>query len=228
MKKVFIGLGITIGVLVGGFLIGTVTSQNKAISLEELVSVTSSDIEIQEKRRVDLINNLVDTVKEYDKHEAETLEKVIDKRGKQGSVTDATNVISGIAEAYPQLKSDANYRQLMTELSTTENLISEHRKTYNGAVKNYNVISGIAEAYPQLKSDANYRQLMTELSTTENLISEHRKTYNGAVKNYNRYVRRFPARMFLNITSYEKQNFDYLEFNASSDAPTDLFGDKNE
>ena len=46
MKKVFIGLGITIGVLVGGFLIGTVTSQNKAISLEELVSVTSSDIEL--------------------------------------------------------------------------------------------------------------------------------------------------------------------------------------
>lgn len=162
MKKVFIGLGITIGVLVGGFLIGTVTSQNKAISLEELVSVTSSDIEVQEKRRVDLINNLVDTVKEYDKHEAETLEKVIEKRGKQGSITDATTVISGIAEAYPQLK------------------------------------------------------------------SEHRKTYNGAVKNYNRYVRRFPARMFLNITGYEKQNFDYLEFNASSDAPTDLFGDKNE
>lgn len=180
MKKVFIGLGITIGVLVGGFLIGTVTSQNKAISLEELVSVTSSDIEVQEKRRVDLTNNLVDTVKEYDKHEAETLEKVIEKRGKQGSITAAT------------------------------------------------VISGIAEAYPQLKSDANYRQLMTELSTTENLISEHRKTYNGAVKNYNRYVRRFPARMFLNITGYEKQNFDYLEFNASSDAPTDLFGDKNE
>lgn len=180
MKKVFIGLGITIGVLVGGFLIGTVTSQNKAISLEELVSVTSSDIEVQEKRRVDLTNNLVDTVKEYDKHEAETLEKVIEKRGKQGSITAAT------------------------------------------------VISGIAEAYPQLKSDANYRQLMTELSITENLISEHRKTYNGAVKNYNRYVRRFPARMFLNITGYEKQNFDYLEFNASSDAPTDLFGDKNE
>lgn len=181
MKKIFIGLGITIGVLVGGFLIGTVTSQNKAISLEELVSVTSSDIEVQEKRRADLINNLVDTVKEYDKHEAETLEKVIDKRGKQGSITDAATVISGIAEAYPQLKSDANYRQLMTELSTTENLISEHRKTYN-----------------------------------------------GAVKNYNRYVRRFPARMFLNITGYEKQNFDYLEFNASSDAPTDFFGDKNE
>ena len=41
-------------------------------------------------------------------------------------------------------------------------------------------------------------------------------------------MRRFPARMFLNITGYEKQNFDYLEFNASSDAPTDLFGDKNE
>lgn len=124
--------------LAGSLFIGVITSNNKAIALEESVNVTSSDIEVQEKRREDLIYNLVDTVENYNKYEAKTLKEIVDKRGKQEGISNVTTAISGIAEAYPQLKSDTNYKQLMLELSTTENLISEHRKTYNSSVKNYN------------------------------------------------------------------------------------------
>lgn len=181
MKKILIGTGITIAIVIATLFIGVITTQNRAISLEELVSVTASDIQVQEKRRVDLVHNLVDTVKQYDKHEEETLENVVAGRGKQGDITDASTVISATAEAYPQLKADTNYKQLMTELSATENIIAEHRKTFN-----------------------------------------------SAVKDYNRYIKKFPTTLFLKFTGYEKQNFEYLDFNASENAPTDLFGDRNE
>lgn len=113
--------------------------QNKAIGLEEQIRVADSDIKVQEKRRVDLIYNLVDTVKQYDKHEAETLKAVIDARSKDGgNIGDVTTMISAVTEAYPTLKSNENYKQLMNELSVTENTISQHRSNYNKQIKEYN------------------------------------------------------------------------------------------
>ena len=111
---------------------------NKAIGLEEQIKVADSDVKVQEKRRVDLIYNLVDTVKQYDKHEAETLQNVVEARGKQGNIEDVNTLISAVTEAYPELKSNENYKQLMTELSVTENLIAEYRSNYNSQVKEYN------------------------------------------------------------------------------------------
>lgn len=155
---------------------GIQSSQNKAFTLEESVNTAMSDIKVQEKRRVDLVYNLVDTVMQYDKHEAETLKSVVDERGSTGDIENVTTAITAVAESYPELKSNENYKQFMNELSITENLIAEYRSNYN-----------------------------------------------KSVKEYNRYVRKFPTRLFLNILGYEKMNYEYLNYDVSSDAPTNLF-----
>lgn len=153
-------------------------AQNKAFSLEENVASALSDIEIQEKRRVDLVYNLADCVMQYDKHEAETLIAIAEARGGTGDIENVTTAISAVSEAYPELKSNENYKELMNELSMTENLIAEHRSNYN-----------------------------------------------KQVKAYNRYVRKFPTRVFLDILGYEVMDYAYLEYNAPSDAPQNLFGE---
>lgn len=114
------------------------SSQNKAFSLEEQVNTAESDIKVQEKRRVDLVYNLADCVKEYDKHEAEVLKAIVDGRGPNSSSENVTMVLNAVSEAYPELKSSENYRELMNELAMTENLIAEHRSNYNKQVKAYN------------------------------------------------------------------------------------------
>ena len=87
------------------------------------------------------------------------------------------------------------------------------------------MINAVAEQYPQLQSNANYKQLMNELSVTENLIAEYRSNFNKQVKEYNRYIRKFPTRLFLSMTGYESMEYEYLNYDVSSDAPTNLFGE---
>ena len=113
---------------------------NKVISYEEQITTAQSEIKIQEKRRVDLIPNLVDCVKEYDKHEYETLMAVVEARGanSDSSVQEIQTMINAVAEQYPDLKSDKNYKELMNELSTTENKIAQVRSNYNEWVTRYN------------------------------------------------------------------------------------------
>lgn len=155
-------------------------AQNGAINREEQIESAQSDIKVQEKRRADLIPNLADCVKQYDKHEYNTLVGVIEARG--------TNTDAGVNEV----------------------------KT---------MISAVAEQYPQLQANANYKQLMNELAVTENLIAEYRSNFNKQVKEYNRYVRKFPTRFFLSVTGYETIKYEYLNYNVSEDAPTNLFGE---
>lgn len=114
--------------------------KNKAISYEEQIQAAQSDIKVQEKRRGDLLPNLVDCVKQYDKHEYETLMAVVEARGSTSdeSVAEIKTMIQAVAEAYPDLKSNENYGKLMIEMATTENLISNYRSAYNKWVKTYN------------------------------------------------------------------------------------------
>jgi LemA protein len=112
--------------------------QNKAIVLEEQVNTAFSDIEVQEKRRVDLVYNLADCVMQYDKHESETLVAIAQGRGSSGDIENVTTAITAVSEAYPELKSNENYKELMNELSITENLIAEYRSNYNKQIKEYN------------------------------------------------------------------------------------------
>lgn len=151
---------------------------NKVISYEEQITTAQSEIKIQEKRRADLIPNLVDCVKEYDKHEYETLMAVVEARG--------TN-------------SDASVQEIQT------------------------MINAVAEQYPDLKSNENYKELMNELSTTENKIAQVRSNYNEWVTKHNSYVKKFPNRNILDFLGYEVTEFQKLNFDTSSDAPTNLF-----
>ena len=132
---IIVGIVAAFVLLIAGIFVST---NNRAVSLEEQVFTADSDIQAQEKRRTDLIYNLADCVKEYDKHEAETLLNVVEARGNNGSTTDIENVttsIAAVAEAYPELKSNENYKELMNELSTTENMILQYRTAYNNEVR---------------------------------------------------------------------------------------------
>ena len=109
-------------------IFGVQGAQNKAFAMEEQVNTADSDIKVQEKRRVDLVYNLADCVKQYDKHEAETLTAIVEGRGKTTNLENVTTAITAVTEAYPELKSNENYKELMNELSITENLIEEYNR----------------------------------------------------------------------------------------------------
>ena len=139
IKLVLIIVGIVLAVaLFAVFALNSIP--NKAISYEEQITTAQSEIKIQEKRRADLIPNLVDCVKEYDKHEYETLMAVVEARGtnSDSSVQEIQTMINAVAEQYPDLKSNENYKELMNELSTTENKIAQVRSNYNEWVTKYN------------------------------------------------------------------------------------------
>ena len=116
---------------------GVQSSQNKAISLEELVTTAESDINVQEKRRVDLVYNLADCIEQYDSHESETLTKLADNMSNGNNVEDVNTAIAAVTYSYPELKSNDNYKQLMNELSTTENMIAQYRENYNKSIDKY-------------------------------------------------------------------------------------------
>lgn len=134
--------------IIGGIIIAIIllfvatfiSTNNKAINLEEQINGASSEIEVQEKRRVDLIYNLVDTVEAYAEYENKTLTAVTEARTNvsNGNIEEAQMTITAVAEAYPELKASENYNQLMTELSVTENMIAQSRNNYNTQVKGYN------------------------------------------------------------------------------------------
>lgn len=107
--------------------------RNHAISLEESVETTKSDISVIEKKRADLVYNLADCVKQYSEYEAGIIEKFADARA-----DDTSTQIKAIAENYPELKASEEYKTLMLELTTLENEISQKRSAYNISVTEYN------------------------------------------------------------------------------------------
>lgn len=150
MKKSYLGLGIIAAILIGLLLI-FVPSYNNFVGLEENVDKSYAQIENQLQRRLDLIPNLVNTVKGYAEHEEEVLTAIADARarlaGAESPEEEATanSELSGalsrllvIVENYPDLKADQQFTQLMDELAGTENRISVARKDYNDQVSEYN------------------------------------------------------------------------------------------
>ena len=119
-------------------LIGIQSVKNKAIILEEAVYTAESDIKVQEKRRVDLVYNLADSVQQYDKHESETLKELAGGMGRGNQIEDVNTALAAVTYAYPELKSNENYKQLMNELAITENEIAQYRENYNQSVTAYN------------------------------------------------------------------------------------------
>lgn len=176
-KKILIILGIVLGIILM-IICMFIGIKNTTINLEEQIRESKSSINIQEKRREDLIYNLVDTVESYNKYEQETMTKIVDAR----------------------------------------------KKASNGKIEEAEIlINAVVEQYPELKSNENYKTLMTELAVTENLIAEHRNNYNIQIKQYNKHIKKFPNSMILNMMGYEKLDNTYLEYEASENAPRNLF-----
>ncbi len=128
-----------------------VSLYNRLVRLNVSVDEAFAQIEVQLKRRSDLIPNLVETVKGYASHESATFEKVVAARAKattattvadvaaaDGMLTQALRGLLAVAEAYPDLKASTNFLALQEELSTTENKVSFARQYYNDNVRSLN------------------------------------------------------------------------------------------
>ena len=133
-------------------VIFVITSYNGLVKSRMQTKEAWSQIDVQLKRRNDLLPNLIETVKGYAKYEGSTLEKVAELRNQVAAATspaaamrasdELTRQVSGIfavAESYPDLKASANFSQLQEELTNTENKIAYSRQLYNSVTSNYNV-----------------------------------------------------------------------------------------
>lgn len=140
-----------IGGLIVILLLFLWVTYNSLVKTNVRVDEAWSDITVQLKRRLDLIPNLVNSVKGYAKHEAQVLEKVVKERAgaltggsvketaqAEDALTGALKSIFAVAEAHPDLKANQNFLQLQDELVDTENKIQASRRFYNGSVRDLN------------------------------------------------------------------------------------------
>lgn len=137
--------------LVAVIVIWFIAVFNSIIGLKNRTKEAWSDIDVQLKRRHDLIPNLIETVKGYAKHEASVFEKVTEARANainakgaqeagqaENVLTDALKSVFAVAEAYPDLKASENFKKLQDELTDTEDKIEAARRFYNGNVRDFN------------------------------------------------------------------------------------------
>lgn len=147
------GWAIALFVILVLFVAGFIAIYNKLVKFRQLTMNAWAQIDIQLKRRYDLIPNLVETVKGYMAHEKDTLERVIQARNQavnatgvsekskaEGALTGALTGFFGLAEAYPDLKSNTNMIELQEELRETESKISFSRQYYNDVTTEYNTM----------------------------------------------------------------------------------------
>lgn len=166
---------------------------NKLVTLKNRYQNAFSQIEVQLKRRYDLIPNLVETAKAYLKHERETLEAVISARNQAMAGLKAATAEPGSATA-------------MQQLAGAENLLTN-------AMGRLNVVM---EAYPDLKASQNMMQVSEELTSTENKVAFSRQAFNDAVTAYNTYRQTFPPVFFANMFGHS-QDAALLEFADSAE-----------
>jgi LemA protein len=146
---------------------------NKLVTLKNRYENAFAQIEVQLKRRYDLIPNLIETAKGYIKHERETLEAVVEARNAAAKMLSNAAAEPGNAEA-------------MKNLTGAEGKLSN-------AMMNFNMVM---EAYPDLKANQNMMQLSEELTSTENKVSFSRQAFNDQVMEYNTYKQTFPPVFF--------------------------------
>jgi LemA protein len=165
---------------------------NRLVTLKNRYMNAFAQIEVQLKRRYDLIPNLVETAKAYLTHERETLEAVVQARNQ---------AVAGLAAA----KADPSNADAIRQLGSAETGLA-------GALGRLNVV---VEAYPELKANQNMMQLSEELRSTENRVAFARQGYNDQVMAYNTYRQSVPAVFFASTFGHES-DAALLEFEDSA------------
>lgn len=173
-------------------------SFNNMVTKEEAVTSQWGNVENVYQRRLDLIPNLVNTVKGYAAHEQETFTKVIEARAK------ATQI-----NVNPE-KLDANsLKQFQAAQSELSSALSR--------------LMVVVEQYPDLKANQNFLDLQAQLEGTENRIAVERRKFNEMAQDYNTYIRKFPKNIWASIFGFEKKVYFEAEAGAEK-APKVDFG----
>jgi len=176
-----LGVLILIGIILGFYLKG---AYNGMVRLDESVKEKWSQVENVYQRRLDLIPNLVETVKGYASHERETFQAVTEARSKVGGVMN----ISGKALSNPEMFQQ--FQQAQGALSS--------------ALQRLMVV---VERYPDLKANENFLSLQSQLEGTENRIAVERKRFNEAARAYNVYIKEFPKVILAGMFGFEEKPY---------------------
>ncbi|MBJ19233.1 MAG: LemA family protein [Deltaproteobacteria bacterium] len=179
------------GIVVLGFMY-VIGIFNRLVALRNRYQNGFAQIEVQLKRRHDLIPNLVETVKGYMTHERETLEAVIQARNQ---------AVGGLEQA----SGNPGDPEAMKKLGGAESALA-------GAMGR---LLALSEAYPDLKASQNMQQLTEELTSTENKVSFSRQAFNDAVTEYNTYKQGFPPVIFAGMFGHG-QDAGLLEFDSEA------------
>ncbi len=179
MEWILIGVVVVVALYV-------VFAYNNFIKLIQRSKEAWADIDVQLKRRYDLIPNLIETVKGYASHERETLDAVTKAR------TEATQINVDAANLTPES---------IAAMAGAESALT-------GALGK---LLAVAESYPDLKANTNFLELQRELSDTENKIQAARRFYNGNVRDLNIALQSFPSNLIAGIFKFQAQEFFELE-----------------
>ena len=184
---------VVIVVIVGGMIVGI---YNKLVTMRNRYKNAYAQIDVQLKRRYDLIPNLVETAKGYMKHESDTLE----------AVTAARNIAYAASKAAAANPGDAT---AMKNLAAAE----------TGLGGTLSRLMMVCEAYPDLKANQNMMQLTEELTSTENKISFARQAYNDSVMTYNTDREVFPSNLIANMFNFAPAELFVMDKPEQKDAP---------
>lgn len=172
--------------IIAGLIFFVIAIYNTLVKMRVRVNEAWSDIDVQLKRRYDLIPNLVETVKGYAKHERETLDAVIEARAKATAINiDASNV--------------------------THEQMAQFAGAQDGLTGALSKLFALSENYPDLKANQNFLQLQTDITDTEDKIQASRRFYNGTVREYNTKVQTVPSNIVAGMFNFTKREFFEVE-----------------
>ena len=186
--------GLIVMIVAGVLVVWFVWMYNNFVKLTQNTKEAWADIDVQLKRRYDLIPNLIETVKGYASHEREALDSVTNARAQATQVhVDPSNITA----------------EQITAMAAAEGAL--------GA--SLGKLMAIAEAYPDLKANQNFAQLQTELSDTENKIQASRRFYNGNVRDLAIGLQSFPGNVIGNMFGFKEEKFFELEAGSEQREP---------
>src|SRR6478672_9031331 len=183
-------------IIVIAVVVWAVAIYNGLVALRNRFKNAFAQIDVQLKRRYDLIPNLVETAKGYLKHERETLEAVIRARN---------SAVSGLAAA----KANPGDPAAMQQLGGAENVLTQ----------SLGRLFALSESYPDLKANQNMMQLSEELSSTENKVAFARQAYNDSVMSYNNRREMFPGSVVANMFQFQPAELLKIESETKREVP---------